>query len=218
MKIIEKLLPDNCYRNGRKDKIDSLIIHYISAVNIDRNDPYNIDKIIQIFKDYKVSAHYLITRRGGIYLLTKEEDTAYHAGKSSLEGKSNVNNFSIGIELVGNNTVDFTDSQYLSLIQLTKDILARNNIPISRIAGHSDVSPGRKIDPGRHFDWKRYVDGLEMEKENDEQSENKLINKHNNDTEDNIENQELPKKETEESWLTTLINIIKSFFGGTNAS
>jgi len=105
----------------------------------------------------------MIARRGKVYKLVDEECVAWHAGKSTLRGCSvgnSCNDFSIGIELIGNGTKDFTNSQYDSLVKLTRDIRSRHTIPKENIVGHSDIAPGRKVDPGPHFDWGRYIGEL----------------------------------------------------------
>jgi N-acetyl-anhydromuramyl-L-alanine amidase AmpD len=117
----------------------------------------------------KVSAHYIVPREeyksNDIIHLVSHNDIAYHAGFSqwSVNGKtrSNLNNYSIGIELEGDgNFVEYTDFQYENLIELVKNITSAHDIPYSNIVGHEDVSPGRKVDPGKLFDWKRFRTGI----------------------------------------------------------
>ena len=166
MEIQRLPLPKNCFRTGWRSEIDTLVLHYISAVNLDRVDPFNQDLIINIFKDYKISAHYLIQRDGETYKLVPDLDTAWHAGKSNLRGRSirgSCNDFSIGIELVGGKWIDFTEQQYDSLIFLTKRLRNLHTIPFENIVGHENIAPGRKFDPGPHFDWKRYMDLLHQD-------------------------------------------------------
>ena len=172
MNIRESILPQHIdgkrlWRTTRKAEIDSVVIHYISAVNIDKKDPFNIGLILKIFRDYKYSAHYLIMRDGEIWKLVNEENVAYHAGKSKLHGKSvsnSCNDFSIGIELAGGKWIDYTDEQYEALIELLNDIKTRYNINKENIVGHSDIAPERKVDPGNHFDWNKVRDGIFPEK------------------------------------------------------
>lgn len=97
----------------------------------------------------KVSAHYLIDKNGIIYQLVHEEDVAWHAGVSFWQGKDNVNNFSIGIELVNKNDgLDpYPEAQLSSCGQLTRAICADNNIAPHDVIGHLDIAPGRKDDP-----------------------------------------------------------------------
>ena len=79
---------------------------------------------------------------------------AWHAGVSSWRGQSRCNDFSIGVELAGSDFVPFRDSQYEALARLTRDL--RTRYPIADIAGHCDIAPVRKSDPGPFFDWPRY--------------------------------------------------------------
>ena len=86
---------------------------------------------------------------------------AWHAGESSFRGRSNCNDFSIGIELEGCDDVDYADPQYACLIAVVQAL--HNAYPVldaRNMAGHCDVSPGRKTDPGPAFDWLRLYDGL----------------------------------------------------------
>lgn len=105
-----------------------------------------------------VSYHYLILRDGTIHRLVSELRRAWHAGVSEWEGRSNVNDYSIGIGLSNRGPGEpYTDAQYDALAALTRDIMARHPaITPDRIVGHADVSPGRKADPWDHFDWQRY--------------------------------------------------------------
>ncbi|MCS7184104.1 MAG: peptidoglycan DD-metalloendopeptidase family protein [Patescibacteria group bacterium] len=134
-----------------KRKIDTIIIH--SSYNTFDEDHYNIDKIIEIYKQYGVSAHYLIDREGKIYRLVEENDIAYHAGKSRMpDGRSEVNLFSIGIELIYHKNESPNELQYQKLNELIRDIKKRHNIKY--ILGHKDIAPERKDDPW-NFDWNR---------------------------------------------------------------
>jgi N-acetyl-anhydromuramyl-L-alanine amidase AmpD len=117
----------------------------------------------------KVSAHYIIPRspykEHDIIHLVNHNDIAYHAGYSqwAVDGKDRkyINNYSIGIELEGDgNLVEYTDFQYDTLISLTKELMNLHNIPEDNIVGHEDISPGRKVDPGKFFDWKRLRSGI----------------------------------------------------------
>ncbi len=107
----------------------------------------------------RVSSHFFVSREGVIEQFVSCEKRAWHAGISSYLGRDNCNDFSIGIELEGTDDVEFEDAQYRSLVKLLKAISKR--YPLAAIVAHSDVAPGRKTDPGPHFDWER----LEKEKE-----------------------------------------------------
>lgn len=102
----------------------------------------------------KVSAHFLVRRDGGVIQFVPCAKRAWHAGESRWKGRARCNDFSIGIEVEGTGEVPFTDAQYDRLTELTRALQAR--YPVADIVGHSDVAPGRKSDPGPHFDWGRY--------------------------------------------------------------
>lgn len=102
-----------------------------------------------------VSYHYLILRDGTVHRLVSELRRAWHAGVSSWEGRSNCNDYSIGIALSNRGPGElYTDAQYTALRTLIADIQERRpEITRDRIVGHHQVSPGRKLDPWDHFDW-----------------------------------------------------------------
>lgn len=110
-----------------------------------------------------VSAHFLIERDGALTQFVSCLDRAWHAGVSLFDGRENCNDFSIGIELEGTDSQPFEDAQYTALIALTRQIQsAWPAITTQRITGHSDIAPGRKTDPGPHFDWERFRAGLQV--------------------------------------------------------
>lgn len=100
----------------------------------------------------RVSAHFFIRRDGELVQFVSTEQRAWHAGVSSWRGRERCNDFSIGIELEGCDTVPFETVQYERLVDLV--LLLRNRYPIEEVVGHSDIAPGRKTDPGPFFDWK----------------------------------------------------------------
>jgi len=102
----------------------------------------------------KVSAHFLIRRRGELLQFVPCSGRAWHAGESTWNGRAQCNDFSIGVELEGTGEAPFTAAQYRQLARLTRALQAR--YPIRTVVGHSDIAPGRKSDPGPHFDWARY--------------------------------------------------------------
>jgi AmpD protein len=104
--------------------------------------------------DLSVSAHFLVRRDGALVQFVPCAMRAWHAGVSSWRGRTRCNDFSIGIELEGTDDVPFAKAQYARLAALTRALRAR--YPIADIVGHSEVAPGRKTDPGPHFDWRRY--------------------------------------------------------------
>jgi AmpD protein len=109
----------------------------------------------------QVSAHLLIDRQGAITQFVPFSNRAWHAGESEFCGRGNCNDYSIGIEMEGTDFEPFTESQYLSLTAVTKLLLAAYPaMSADKIVGHSDIAPGRKTDPGPHFDWGRYRQSL----------------------------------------------------------
>ena len=101
----------------------------------------------------RVSAHYFIRRTGETLCFVPPELRAWHAGVSSWRGRERCNDFSIGIELEGCDTLPFEPVQYEALAGLLADLCTR--FPIAGITGHSDIAPGRKTDPGPWFSWGR---------------------------------------------------------------
>ena len=101
----------------------------------------------------KVSSHFFIRRDGELIQFASCNDRAWHAGASNWQGRERCNDFSIGIELEGSDFEAFEPMQYETLETLIASIKAR--YPIETITGHSDISPGRKTDPGPYFNWSR---------------------------------------------------------------
>ncbi len=99
----------------------------------------------------RVSAHFFIRRDGSLLQYVSCDQRAWHAGASRFHGRSHCNDFSIGIELEGTDSVPFEPAQYDSLAALVGALLQA--YPIQSLAGHSDIAPGRKTDPGPCFDW-----------------------------------------------------------------
>ena len=108
------------------------------------------------FKDLegmRVSSHYLIRRDGTLIQYVDPDKRAWHAGVSSWRGRERCNDFSIGVELEGSDDVPFSEPQYDTLVGLARSLFARYGK--LEIAGHSDIAPGRKTDPGPWFEWER---------------------------------------------------------------
>jgi len=104
----------------------------------------------------RVSAHLCIRRDGAVAQYVRFGDRAWHAGRSSYQGREACNDFSIGIELEGTDTLSYDDRQYRALAQIVAALCrAYPTLDPTRLAGHSDVAPGRKTDPGPAFDWVR---------------------------------------------------------------
>ena len=172
IKNVRFLQSPNHNERPDKEKISLLIIHCISlpegnyeGSNVEDfflnklsiSDHNSFDKI----KDLKVSSHLYIKRNGELVQFVPFNKRAWHAGESSYEGVSDCNNYSIGIELEGTDDDLYTADQYNTLIEATKVVI--NNYPLinkDSIVGHSDVSPGRKTDPGTKLDWDRFLEAL----------------------------------------------------------
>lgn len=99
----------------------------------------------------KVSAHFFIRRDGGLIQFVPLTARAWHAGLSNWQGRERCNDFSVGIELEGDDNTPFEDAQYQTLGQLLQDLQA--NLPIKAVTSHSHIAPGRKTDPGPCFEW-----------------------------------------------------------------
>jgi AmpD protein len=104
----------------------------------------------------RVSAHLCIRRDGAVTQYVRFTDRAWHAGKSCFAGRDACNDFSIGVELEGVDTVPYEDAQYRALAEVVAALCAAYpSLDPARLTGHSDIAPGRKTDPGPAFDWPR---------------------------------------------------------------
>jgi len=126
---------------------------YISDLFCNRLD-YNADPSFSELRDLRVSAHFLIRRDGELLQFVATDARAWHAGVSSFDGRQRCNDFSIGVELEGCDGEAFTDAQYQTLVRLTVALQQRH--PLTDVAGHQHIAPGRKTDPGPCFDWQHY--------------------------------------------------------------
>jgi len=176
MNIDQHWLTDTirCVTSNFDDRFDStdislLVIHCISLPPGQFDNPY-IDQLFcnqlnadehPYFKEIchlEVSAHVLIKRDGSCVQYVPFNKRAWHAGKSAYQGRERCNDFSIGIELEGTETIDYTEQQYVQLVAVISALLkAYPNLSTQRITGHSDIAPGRKIDPGASFDWQKLL-------------------------------------------------------------
>ena len=137
------------YEDRSSRSIDTVIIH--SSYDALGDEPYSVSGIIEVYRQYGVAAHYLIDRKGKIYRLVEDRDVAYHAGVSKMpDGRTGVNAFSIGIELLNTLEDEYTDAQYGSLNKLLAYLEGRYGIEY--VLGHDEVAPSRKTDPW-NFDW-----------------------------------------------------------------
>lgn len=162
-------LPSPNFDARPEDSIDLLVIHNISLPP----EQFGGDDVLRLFSNtldvdahpyyqkiagLKVSAHFLIRRDGELVQLVSCLQRAWHAGVSCWQGRVRCNDFSIGVELEGSDNVPFAPEQYAKLHELT--LALRAAYPLQGIAGHRDISPQRKTDPGPYFDWMRYLKAL----------------------------------------------------------
>ena len=161
----------NCDERPAGCAVDLLVIHHISLPP----GEFGGGGIVELFTNRldpaahpyyatiagaKVSAHFLIRRDGELIQFVSCGRRAWHAGESSWKGRARCNDFSVGVELEGTGEVPYTDAQYARLAALARALAAR--YPITDIAGHSDIAPGRKSDPGASFDWPRFRSLLDV--------------------------------------------------------
>jgi len=106
----------------------------------------------------RVSAHFLLRRDGELVQFVALDTRAWHAGVSRWRGRAQCNDFSIGVEFEGDERSDFSPAQYDGFVALAARL--RTQFPLRDVAGHGDVAPQRKRDPGPHFDWLRVLRAL----------------------------------------------------------
>ena len=136
---------------GKTRAIDTIVLH--SSYNPSGGDAYSVAELVKIYESYGVSAHYLIDRKGKIYRLVEDKNIAYHAGASKMpDGRQDVNNFSIGIEIMNKEDTEYTQAQYAAVNELVASLKKQHDIEY--IVGHNNVAPDRKTDPW-NFDWKK---------------------------------------------------------------
>ena len=153
-------------RPGNSD-ISLLVIHNISLPPGQFGTPFVADLFLnqldlqadpwfeKNLQGLTVSAHFVIDRNGHITQFVSCDARAWHAGVSQHAGREQCNDFSIGIELEGTDTLAYTAAQYSALAALTQCLQSR--YPLTAVRGHCDIAPGRKTDPGPAFDWARYA-------------------------------------------------------------
>ena len=159
LKISEYFNSPNCYSQSYKPEK----IKPVTAIVIHHTGEYSIESIVNWFMDRKskTSAHYLIARDGKILQFVKEENRAWHCGRSNLFGEKDVNCFSIGIELHGDgNLQKYSNMQMAALISIAHALKEKYKIPHNRIVGHCHISPRRKTDPGKFFPWYDFLNSI----------------------------------------------------------
>lgn len=154
----------NCDERPDNNQPSLLVIHNISLPPFEyggdgverlftnRIDP-QADPFFSVITHLRVSSHFFIRRDGELVQFVPVYQRAWHAGVSSWQGRERCNDFSIGIELEGCDFEPYAEAQYLVVIALAG--LLRRELGLTSLAGHSDISPGRKTDPGPFFDWER---------------------------------------------------------------
>lgn len=146
-KNIIKVCCSNFSNRALNSTINTIIIHHTVITDL--------KAIFRAFSDIKLklSCHYVINKDGTIFQLVNEKYKAWHAGLSYWRGRENINNQSIGIEIVNSGYEEFTKHQINSCTKLCLDIMSRHPIEQRNIIGHSDIAPNRKVDPHYKFDW-----------------------------------------------------------------
>lgn len=141
----------NC--NDRRTPIDMVVLHYTGM----QSAAAALDRLCD--SAAQVSAHYVVEEDGSAWQLVDEERRAWHAGVSFWAGATDINDRSVGIEIVNPGHEfgyrPFPEPQMAAVEALLAGILARHGISPARVVGHSDVAPSRKQDPGELFDWHR---------------------------------------------------------------
>ncbi len=139
--------------DARRSPPDMIVLHYTGM----QSAQAALDRLTD--PEAKVSAHYMVAEDGEVFDLVPEARRAWHAGASFWHGARDINSASIGIEIVNPGHElgyrPFPEGQIDAVISLLTDIRSRWTVPDSRILGHSDVAPARKIDPGELFPWRR---------------------------------------------------------------
>ncbi|TGQ55618.1 N-acetylmuramoyl-L-alanine amidase [Mesorhizobium sp. M1C.F.Ca.ET.193.01.1.1] len=136
---------------------DMIVLHYTGMATGAGAEAWLCDPASE------VSSHYLVHEGGRIVQMVRESDRAWHAGKSSWFGRTDINSCSVGIEIVNPGHLlgykVFPKRQIDAVIGLCAGIIGRHSIPPQRVLAHSDVAPGRKVDPGEKFPWKALFAG-----------------------------------------------------------
>lgn len=185
-----RVLPDWCISGRKLEALDGVIVHYFSGRNVDPENQYDLDVCRDLFLDLNrprderalymledkwpdkrmyASAHVLIGRDGETWKLVEFDRQAYHAGASILNGRSNCNRWTLGVELVGAIDSGFSKAQYSALVDLLVDLEEQHGFSRDNVAGHDHVRhaaieagstkrakydpSGRKDGKGDNFDW-----------------------------------------------------------------
>jgi N-acetylmuramoyl-L-alanine amidase len=134
-------------------KPDMIVLHYTGMTTGEAAENWLCDPASE------VSSHYLVHEDGHIVQMVRESDRAWHAGKSSWRGQTDMNSCSVGIEIVNPGHVlgytAFPKRQIAAVIRLCHGVAGRHAVLPERVLAHSDIAPGRKIDPGEKFPWRK---------------------------------------------------------------
>lgn len=158
---------DSPHHNARPNGVEiNLIILHAISLPPDEFDMHSVEAFFMGYLDtsshpafssltgMNVSAHFVVDRHGMIAQFVPVAQRAWHAGESEWEGKIDCNDYSIGIEMLGDETHPYTDAQYRETARLCRVLMKScPAINSDRIVGHSDIAPGRKWDPGKQWNW-----------------------------------------------------------------
>lgn len=148
MNVIQRPTPNKSARDGKKPTL--IVIHGDAG----KSDGGTVAWLANPAS--KVSYHYLIGRKGAVYQFVPDSENAWHAGVSVFKGErvgNSVNKISIGVSFANDGTEPYQPVQYEAGGELVAALCKRHAIPLDRVVGHDVVSPGRKTDPWKHFDW-----------------------------------------------------------------
>lgn len=158
----------NCDARAPDAAVDLLVIHAISLPPGEFGGPF-VDGLflgtlqeghhpgLRGLGELRVSAHFFIRRTGETLQYVDVRARAWHAGVSAFGGEEGCNHRSLGLELEGADSDGFSGAQYEALVRLSSALMdVFPALSMGRIVGHSDIAPGRKTDPGPHFDWIRF--------------------------------------------------------------
>lgn len=199
--MISKHLPKACISGRDMQGPEGIVIHYFSCKNVDPEFQYDLQRCWDLMVDLNTpkaerehylrderspsdrmyaSAHAFIGRGGEVWKLVDFDKQAHHAGRSSLNGRTGCNKWTLGIELIGTNISGFTDIQYESLAKFIAELKNKYNIEDENIAGHDQVrheavlngqKAHKKYDPsgksdgtGDNFDWDKLFVLIDMAK------------------------------------------------------
>ena len=150
-RVVDLPSPNFGERRPAGAKVKFVVLHYTQTETL--------AQALDTLRDpaREVSSHYVVDRDGDVYRLVAEDKRAWHAGVGSWRGEDDVNSVSIGIEIVNAGPPEpYPEKQIQAVVSLCRDLAAR--YPGVEFVGHSDVAPGRKVDPGQLFPWARLAE------------------------------------------------------------